>query len=253
MLRSIVGFFLLAYRYRRDISLLQFIRLKFKSNNGGKGQVFEIRLKSSPFPFKLRARTSDDTIFEHIFLIKEYESFVVRDLNAVIIDAGANIGAASFYFKLFNPNIPLIAIEPDKSNLEVLKMNLSHFSGITILNAGLHSDSGIGLEIENPEAGHMGFRLIQNDSAEVKSVSLNQLVLDFNIKKIGLAKIDIEGGEQQVFSRHYDWLSICDYLVIELHDHYAPEASDSLVRALAKQHVRLKWRGENLICYFKNK
>lgn len=250
MLHNILVFFLNAYRFRREINFYNYIKLEFKSRNLGKGNIISIRLKKSPYPFVLRARTSDNTIFKHIFLIQEYPPYKIKNKHSVIIDAGANIGAAAFYFKCINPEVPIFVIEPDAGNMEILRQNLSHFSFVTFIQAGLHSEEGVGLIIENPEAGPMGYRLRKSDNSQIKSVTINQLIKEYKIGHIGLAKIDIEGGEENLFSKNHEWLSKCDYMVLELHDHYAANSSNMLIRALATQNVQLSWRGENLICNF---
>jgi FkbM family methyltransferase len=135
----------------------------------------------------------------------------------------------------------------------MLKLNLSPFSDILFENAGLHNTSGLNLCIENPTAGNMGFRLKESEEKGLISTSIDSLMLKYQWDKIDLVKIDIEGSEEQVFSTQFDWLSRTRYLVMELHDHYAPNASTNLIRALSNFEIELKWRGENLICKFKQK
>ncbi len=193
-------------------------------------------------------------MFRHIFFIEEYPKLDFNEKEVIfLIDAGANIGATTFFYKIKYPNAKVIVIESDKSNFEMLKLNLSPFNDILFENAGLHNVSGLNLCIENPAAGNMGFRLKESEEIGLISTSISSLLAKYHWYKIDLVKIDIEGSEEQVFSSHFDWLSCTRYLVMELHDHYASNAGTNLIRALGNYEIALKWRGENLICKFKHK
>lgn len=251
-MRRAIGLFILAYRYRKIISFVQFLKLELLQLFQRKGKLIKVYLKNSHYPFYIRANTSDYTIFRHIFLIEEYPKLDFDDEETIyLIDAGANIGAATFYYKIKYPKAKVIVIEPDKTNFEMLKLNLSPFSDILFENASLHNISGLNLCIENPTAGNMGFRLKESVEKGLISTSIDSLLVKYHWDKIDLVKIDIEGSEEQVFSSQFNWLACTRNLVIELHDHYAPMASTNLIRALSNFEIELKWQGENLICKFK--
>ena len=60
---------------------------------------------------------------------KEYDFAV--DRPSVIIDAGANIGLASIWFASKFPEARILAIEPEKSNYELLVRNVEPLHHVT--------------------------------------------------------------------------------------------------------------------------
>ena len=66
-------------------------------------------------------------------------SYKINDKNSKnkvenIIDLGANIGIETIKFKFFFPNSKIIAVEPEKSNFEILKNNTKNYNGIHLEN-----------------------------------------------------------------------------------------------------------------------
>jgi hypothetical protein len=69
-----------------------------------------------------------------------------------------------------------------------------------------------------------------------------------------LLKVDIEGGEELLFSGDCNWLLRIPLLIIELHDWLFPEGNTSrnFKRAIARFDLQLFTRGENIFCFNKN-
>lgn len=87
-------------------------------------------------PIYLRHNTSDVKTFDKIFLEDEYD-FDPELSPELIIDAGANIGAASIYFALKYPDATIISLEPEKTNFNILKKNSKKYKNICCLNKAL--------------------------------------------------------------------------------------------------------------------
>ena len=121
-------------------------------------------------------------------------------MNPLIVDAGANIGAASVYFAVTFPNARIVAIEPEASNFDVLKRNVQGLN-VRCVHGALAARAGQS-KIVDPGDGHWGFRTETVAAGGVPNVTLADIFAEE--LKPGLfpfiVKIDIEGAEADVFT-----------------------------------------------------
>jgi len=241
------------WRNRKIITVMSSIKLFFANSKASK--ICKIYFKKYPYQFYLRTSTTDKSIFINTFLIKQHPA--INNNTNILVDIGANIGAVSFLYKMQNPNINIIAVEPDKSNCVMYKKNMHYFNNVELIETAVHNTEGIQMYLENPTSGSSGFRYAENiNKAKYNSTistSINQIIKNYGLNKIDVVKIDIEGGEKILFQKNLDWLKITDKLIIELHDHYVDGCSTNLIKALSQYELKLKWMGENLIITFKNR
>jgi hypothetical protein len=66
-------------------------------------------------------------------------------------------------------------------------------------------------------------------------------------------KIDIEGGESDLFKKDFEWVDSFPMLVIELHDWMLPfqGSSRSFFKAISAYDFDIVYRGENIFCFNK--
>src|SRR5467141_3450598 len=76
---------------------------------------------------------------ERLMKLGEAENRRAREL--LIIDAGANIGAAALYFSFRFSSSKIISIEPEKKNCELLRMNCAGLN-IAVVEAALGCETG---------------------------------------------------------------------------------------------------------------
>ena len=74
----------------------------------------------------IRGGSSDAKVFLQVWLNNEYD-IPLKSEAEVIIDAGANIGLASLYFKDKYPKASIYAIEPEKGNFDQLVKNTMYY------------------------------------------------------------------------------------------------------------------------------
>ena len=173
-----------------------------------------------------------------------------KEKQLLIIDAGANIGASSVYFSTAYPDCKVLAIEPEKHNCNMLRMN-SRGMPIEIYEAALGNKPGK-LYLQDPGRSSWGFRVGEQGEYQVDVVTIEEL-----IEKAGnnalpfILKIDIEGGEQALFETESEWLNWFGLVVIELHDWMLPGSgsSNNFIRNLARHNFDILHRGENLFCF----
>jgi FkbM family methyltransferase len=142
------------------------------------------------------------------------------------VDAGANTGLASIFFSNKFPEARIIAIEPEASNYEMLKMNVAPYRNIITMNAALWGKNEE-INVVDPGLGKWGFMTIDNDNKEkvvgdmchkVQGITIDKLMEDLGIERIDILKIDIEGAEKEVFEVSSSWIDRVDAIIVELHE-----------------------------------
>lgn len=189
-------------------------------------------------------------LYHEIFTHDDY----LKDLpplppNAVVVDAGANIGLFALRIARACPEARLVAVEPVPSTCALLRLNLADVaaaaaaeqlrvlevalgesSGRTVLTAYTHlSANSTGRPREKPASWVAAMRGAQPDQAtademlstssvEVDVVRLSQ-VLPQHPTRIDLVKVDVEGAELEVLRGidDQDWPRIAA-VVVEVHD-----------------------------------
>jgi len=182
---------------------------------------------------------------ERLMKLGETESRRGREL--LIIDAGANIGAAALYFSFRFTGSKVIAIEPERKNCELLRMNCAGLN-IAVVEAALGCEAGKSFPSDHG-LSDWGFRTGDTGEYEVDVVSVDQL---FEEKAAPfICKIDIEGGEANLFKRNYSWLERFPLVIIELHDWLLPGEGNSrnFLKAALEFDFDFVYRGENLFCF----
>lgn len=199
-------------------------------------------------PLILRENTTDIMVFRDIFVLKEFDLHD-RIEPKLIIDGGAYAGYSSLYFHSRYPNAKIISVEPEDSNFQILEKNTQNITNIKRIKAGLwHKDCY--LKTINRGNGQWGFMTEEADALSegcTKGVTLNILLKESGFDRIGLLKLDIEGAEQEIFSKNYDdWLSRCDVIMIELHDRIKKDCSKAFYSAIRKYDWKEFRQGEKV-------
>ena len=209
-----------------------------------------IRIKGVASPITLSNYTSDVTTLFQIFFAGEY-NIKFKSTPAFIIDCGANIGLSALYLANKFPSAKIIAIEPDLNNFNFLKKNTAFYPNVCCLQKAIWPYS-TKMEMIDPGRGNWGLqtKVSPNENENtIDAITIDEIISSWNINKIDLLKIDIEGAEKELFSNNYEnWLSKTEVLAIELHDFFDPSISPVFNKAIAPYHFRKYYLGENLVC-----
>jgi FkbM family methyltransferase len=199
-----------------------------------------VRSKYAEFPLQCRVGTSDKDVFGQIFISREYRCLDhVRDAS-FILDCGANCGYSAAYFLTRYPQAELVAIEPDPGNFQVLEENLRPYGARgQALRTGVWSrETGL-LVTDSPRGdGREWARSVREaqgaEKPDLYAVDIGTLIQRYaRGRRVSILKIDIEGSEVEVFgSGRYDWLSLVDNMVIELH---GPDCEQAVMSATRGQ------------------
>jgi FkbM family methyltransferase len=212
----------------------------------------------------LRAGSSDSRVIGQIFIDQAYDlrslarfdelkAFLERiracGKRPLIIDAGANIGIASLYFAAQCPDALIVAIEPEPKNFALLRENVKGLPVVPIESA--LSSGGENVKVIDPDMGCWGFRTESTSDSEfdVQSVTIPEIFTEHRDHCVPfVVKIDIEGFEDNVFSKNTRWIDDVPILIVELHDWLLPKrrTSRNFLFTIADKNRDYVQRGENI-------
>ncbi len=178
-----------------------------------------------------------------------YQRIAAAGQVPLVLDAGANIGASVLFFAHAYPRAHIAALEPARNNFELLQANAAGLN-VDARCAAIGAADGETTLID-PGEGEWGYRTAAGGAgARVGVLSATRLVAEQRAagRVPFLAKIDIEGGEAELFSRDTDWVDLFPVLIIELHDWLLPRAGSAgnFLRCIAGRNRDFVFRGENV-------
>ena len=220
-----------------------------------RGRLHTAKVPGTDIEVQLRLGTSDISVFNGMFRWEEY-AVELESAPRTIIDAGAYIGLSAIYFSLRYPGVRIISVEASESNYQLLVRNTKSFANIETVHAALWPQPG-SLVIADPGTGAWGLQVtdpgqsagsVQPAAAgdEVAATTIPDLIRDYDLDRIDLLKLDIEGSEKELFSGPAPWLDQVDALCVELHDWFKAGCSRAFFEAVKDFHVEA-WRGENVL------
>lgn len=197
----------------------------------------------------VRPGTADMATIDQ-FLIGPYMPAVSGTPPATIVDLGANIGLATRFLAHKYPEATIIAVEPDQENVILLKKNLEGHGRCHVIQAAVWPVDGT-VELERDGLRHSAFRVKEAADHEgtVEAITIPHIMRKFNLERIGLLKIDIEGAEREIFdAKDLAWLDRVDRIAIELHDVFKAGCGDAFFRAMSKSRWTYRLYGEVVFC-----
>ena len=198
------------------------------------GSQKPLKVKMSPFTnVYLRPNTTDILMAVDVLGNQEYGFKITKKPN-LIVDAGANIGVSSLFFRCKFQDAKILAIEPDPHNFELLKRNLE-LDGNTIPIQAAVWNQKTQLALDYSEQAECAVMTKEVGDASSKEM-INTITIPEIIKKYGsidILKLDIEGAEYHLFDhRAHEWLEFVNVIMIELHDRYVPGCSRRFFNAI---------------------
>ena len=180
---------------------------------------------------------------------RRYKEIIESGKAPVIVDAGANIGAASLWFKKRFPASIVVAVEPDPENFHILAKNAELADKILPVQAAIGAEPGFVHVLE----AELGWATRVERSSNGLPIMTMRNAFDYVPNGTPfIAKIDIEGFEKDLFSNNTDWLEDVFVVHIEPHDWMLPGAGSSLTfqKALAAYAFEIFIAGE-ILTYIK--
>lgn len=209
----------------------EFLKHLYNQNNGTYiGNYYQITNNKSQI--YLRKNSSDIDIYYQVFIEQEYsflknlcDYYLSSDEPLVLFDFGANIGLTSAYLYKYFPLKKLIALEPDESNFNMLKKNISelHLEQTTYLVNKAIWPRKANLEPTQFRDNREWSRSFYESKTEsgIPTITVSQLLEEVSVDYIDILKIDIEGAEKEFLDDQQELSKILvkvKILTIEIHD-----------------------------------
>ncbi|SIM60515.1 SAM-dependent methyltransferase [Cuniculiplasma divulgatum] len=180
---------------------------------------------------KLKCRLREGFDFGHIFEIFEKNTYPQNFKNSMVIDIGASTADSCIYFAINGAN-EVYGLEPMKESYELAVYNVmvnNLTSKVHIINAACSSKSGsvyLNVSSKNPNANSInqsktvkGIGINFDSRILVDSISLKDIIYQYNLTKVDLLKMDCEGCEYEVFQNIEESdISIINNIILEFHD-----------------------------------
>jgi FkbM family methyltransferase len=141
------------------------------------------------------------------------KDFIKED--STVIDAGANIGGFSVFAATLAPRGRVYSFEPAPESFAVLKKNIETYSNVTAFQLGLGDakkttdlilsyrpeansliDSGMVTSFDHADPGKSGWK----GDVKVNITTIDDFVLEQDLKRVDFIKIDTEGYEKQIIA-----------------------------------------------------
>lgn len=179
-----------------------------------------------------------------------YQGILDAGKTPVILDAGANVGAASLWFARQFPRAAVLAVEPDPGNAELCRLNTRAQPAIQVIEAAIGSAPGAASLTEaGATAGYAVQTRRSGDSGQVAIQTVAELLGKVQSPaQLFLVKIDIEGFESDLFARNTEWVDEAEVIAIEPHDWLFPGGGTSagFQKVMAQRNFEMLISGENL-------
>jgi FkbM family methyltransferase len=148
------------------------------------------------------------------------------DEISTIVDLGANTGLVARWFLERFPAARIVSVEPEPTNVEILRMNLAPYGERAQLIAaciGAHERS-VALDTSK---GEFGVMMVELDDPEIagdaRVITMDSVLSALGSDNIDLLKCDVEGAEEELFQAGGDWISRVNVMSVECHRPFTPD------------------------------
>jgi FkbM family methyltransferase len=174
---------------------------------------------------RLRPDKGDLFVFYEVLAFDAYalpDDFLAPDEVRTIVDCGANVGMTSLFLAQRYPAARIFAIEAEPENFAILKHNTAAVDRIIPIHAAV---TGSPKELVRFSTGALawGNKILDgaanSEYVDVPAITMEALIHTHGLGRIDLLKVDIEGGEEDLF-KHPGFLAKVGTIMIELHGDY---------------------------------
>ncbi|NML95390.1 FkbM family methyltransferase [Novosphingobium olei] len=213
--------------------------------------------------FEIRRHESDLSVLREVFgegayaldrhphlaarLERRYRTILAAGRRPVVLDCGANIGAATVALAELWPRAAFVAVEPDPGNAAMARRNLIGTPNAHVLEAAIGSVPGHAALLNDGDGFAWGVRTTRAASG-VPIITVRQALEAVQDGEPFVCKIDIEGFEEDLFARDTGWIDQFEIIMVEPHDWLFPgrRSSRHLQRAMADRGMEMIVQGHSL-------
>jgi FkbM family methyltransferase len=202
--------------------------------------VVDVDLRTLGTAVRLRSHTSDISVLKELLMGGAYEPLPTDLAVDTVVDLGANIGLSFRWLRARYPDARFVCVEPDPGNLEVLRANSRTRSGTAHVVAACVGGRERKVKLMGGD-GEWGYRMTGAEdprahTPEIDVVTMDRLIEERGIERIGVLKCDIEGAEAELFEDCRSWISRVDAMSVECHADSM--TTDALIATLAANGAR---------------
>jgi FkbM family methyltransferase len=224
--RSFPGWIVDVFHYR----LLRVLPL-------GEGRRRSIRLKDGT-QLNYEMNRGDLRVLAEVWVRGAYRLPAEVKSGGTILDIGANIGLTSVWLAKTYGCSHMIGVEPSPRNAAIARLNfVANAVPGSVIEAAVGREDGEALFDEQRDSalGQLG-----TSGRKVQTISMAS-VLDRlpDTERIALLKVDIEGGEAEMFCGEIDWLDRVECIVAEVHPDHVD--ADGFVRRIEQAGFRYQY------------
>lgn len=185
---------------------------------------------------------ADISVMREIFKFGEYKiAEPIIETAKIIIDAGAHTGFFTMYARALNKTVKIIAIEPEKANIEALEKHLktNSITNVKIIKKALASRTEKRDFFISKDSHNHSFSYVRGSTPiEVDTIDVPDLLKQEKIAKISLLKMDIEGAEEEIIRS----LAKDDYVKVEaiIMEYHNPKTIKKLESILRENRFKVQ-------------
>jgi FkbM family methyltransferase len=185
-------------------------------------------------------------ILQEIYIYGIYTPYLIGKKDLTIVDIGANIGLASYYFKQFGK---VYAVEPSKQHIECLEMMIKQnkIDNIEVCPFAISNVNGKGILNQPPNntaytlKNNIGKKFIIGKE-EVETMTIKKFMELKKLTKIDFLKLDVEGVEGEIISSS-EFKEVCSKIQIiagEWHQ-WGSMGKDAFMNTFRDLGYHFKW------------
>ena len=158
-------------------------------------------------------------------IYKKYSQLIAEEKKPLYIDLGSNIGSSCEYFSRVFKNIYSILIEPNILSAEFSRQNITN-KNYDIINKAISSEIKL-VNFDDTLEDNRSSKVNELSEKQIQTTTVNEILNKYIDFDPFIIKIDIEGFEEDLFIKNYDWINKFQVIIIELHDWMMPYKSNS--------------------------
>lgn len=224
-----------------------------------KGYVI-YKIKNKEYQFFTRAGTADKAELVAVMSGFEYRFDLLPKMkNPIIFDVGAYIGDSALYaYNFYKKKCRIFSFEADSENFKMLQINLliNNISGITYFPIAIGTKNGTAIlqKRNKPSDAHMATAHTKSEGVSCQMKTIQQMVKELRISRIDILKMDIEGGEYEIFNNKSSYAFVkknVKYVFLEYHYDFGLKRVIDLIKKLERDFITIHHR--NNLIFLKNK
>lgn len=178
--------------------------------------------------------------YEQFFTDKIYDNFLLGTQTGKlgnVLDIGANIGLFT-ELALKKGASQVVSVELNENAINIFEKIHSGKENVKLVKKAVYDKTGE-VEIYTDPNNSLVGSVFQNhtsglsESVNVPSISINDLISEFELEEVDFVKIDVEGSEYAIFDGMSDeTLDKINNIILEFHDNFGGRLRDSITKRL---------------------